>query len=262
MGKKAQKVDPHEYVCSVCDKSFTRADSAKTHAKQFILSTHPLGYGTPVIKRLRPCSNAPETSEDACEDACDILQEFVAVVAKLAKTLDADKEEFLALSKRLSNAVKPSGQNVNPECMFALEQIPPKNELKRRLLDIFTFGVVPHIVWTHVHKHKTVRKSDSCEHLRTYGIHGWTTRPTYDVAIAALERMQTRLEKMWLALKREDPKGAAVLKPAMKKFAERKTIYMDGVTFDMDYDVVASKDAVDKLVTELSMSLEEYAILL
>lgn len=251
----------NEYVCSVCGLRKERRECILSHCvTKKMAPTHPLGRDTPVLVEPK---EQDAGAEDAPVDATDLLRELVTSIDRLCKKMHAPPE-FVALGRRLVAALDPPSPDLDPQCAFALEPIPPKQELKRRLLDIFSYGVVPHIVWTHVHKHGTVRNSERKGHLQTYGVHGWATRPTSDVAREALERMQTRLEKMWRVLRREDPKGAALLGPAMRKFAAKKTIYMDGDTeaFDMESDVVASKDSVDKTINELSYSLEEHARLL
>jgi hypothetical protein len=247
----------NEYVCSVCGLRKDRRECILSHCvTKKHAPSHPLGRETPVLVQPKESDADVESPTDATE----LLHELVSVIGRLSQRARAPPE-FAALGRRLVASLDQK-DDAEPRCTFALEPMPPKQELKRRLLDVFTCGVVPHIVWTHVHKHGTVRKCERAQHLRTFGVHGWTTRPTSDIAREALERMQTRLEKMWLALKREDPKGASVLMPAMLRFAEKKTVYMDGDAFDMGSDVVASNDAADKLIEELSMSLEEYARLL
>lgn len=246
-----------KYICSVCGWRGQRKECVLSHCvTKGAKPTHPLGRNTPVL--MDPDD---KVEDDDPADATDLLRDLVTLIGRLALKAQAPPE-FAALGRRLTAALDPVRDDADPVCTFALEPIPPKQELKRRLLDVFTSGVVPHIVWTHVHKHGTVRKCEREGHLRTYGVHGWTTRPTLDVAHDALERMQTRLEKMWLALNRDDTKGACVLRPAMLKFASKKTIYMDGDAFDMGSDAIASKEAVDKTINELSESLEEYTRLL
>lgn len=245
-----------KYICSVCGWRGQRKECVLSHCvTKGARPTHPLGRETPVL--------TDDKDDEPPADATELLRDLVTLIGKLAQKAQAPPE-FAALGRRLTAALEPASDDADPACLFALEPMPPKQELKRRLLDVFTCGVVPHIVWTHVHKHRTVRKSDRAGHLQTFGIHGWATRPTSEVAHEALERMQTRLEKMWLALNRDDPKGACVLRPAMLKFAKKKTIYMDGdrEAFDLGSDVIASKDAVDATMKELSESLEEYARLL
>lgn len=247
-----------KYICSVCGHRGLRKECVLSHCvTKKAGPTHPLGRDTPVL------IDSDDNVDDPPADATDLLRDLVTLIGRLAQKSQAPPE-FAALGKRLTAALDPAHDDVDPVCAFALEPIPPKQELKRRLLDVFTCGVVPHIVWTHVHKHGTVRNCERARHLRTFGVHGWSTRPTSEIAHEALERMQTRLEKMWRALRREDPKGACVLRPAMLKFAAKKTIYMDGDSeaFDMDSDVIASKEARDKTIKELAESLEEYARLL
>jgi hypothetical protein len=245
-----------KFICSVCGWRGQRKVCVQDHCvTKKAVPTHPLGRDTPVL------IDPDDDVEDAPADATDLLRDLVTLIGRMALKAQAPPE-FAALGRRLSAALEPANDDVDPVCTFALEPMPPKQELKRRLLDVFTYGVVPHVVWTHVHKHGTVRKCGREGHLRTFGVHGWATRPTSEIAHEALERMQTRLEKMWLALCRDDPKGACVLRPAMLKFAAKKTLYMDGDAFDMGSDAIASKDAVDKTTKDLTESLEEYARLL
>jgi hypothetical protein len=250
-----------KYICSVCGWRGQRKECVLSHCvTKGAKPTHPLGRATPV---LIDSDDKVEEADEPPADATELLRDLVTLIGRLAQKAQAPPE-FAALGRRLTAALEPASDDADPVCFFALEPMPPKQELKRRLLDVFTCGVVPHIVWTHVHKHGTIRKCERARHLRTFGVHGWTTRPTSEVAHEALERMQTRLEKMWLSLRRDDPKAACVLRPAMLKFAARKTIYMDGDSeaFDLGSDVIASKDAVDKTMKDLSESLEEYARLL
>lgn len=248
------KEDPYRYVCSVCGESFTRKKTAQDHAAKK-LDTHPLGKNTDIIKVLK---SVPETTKAAStEDATELMRDFVTMVSRLATTLDAEAE-LCALGRRLIAALE-QGTECDPACEFALEPMPPKDQLKRRLLDVFKNGVVPHLVWTHVHKHGTVRASNRGGHLQVFGVHGWTTMHSIEVARQSLARMQTRLEKMWIALERDDPKAVAVLRPAMTQFAAKKTIFMDGDAFGIDCDVVESRDACDKVLEDLAASLLEYA---
>lgn len=244
--------DPYTYFCSVCDHSFTRKKSAQDHAVKHA-STHPLGKDTPVIKRLK--SEMPIKA--AADDATSLMRDFVTVVSRLSTVLDADPE-LCALGRRLVAALEPRGEGHDPACEFALEPIPPKEQLKRRLLDVFKNGVVPHLVWTHVHKHGTVRSSERDGCLQVFGVHGWTTMPSAEVARQSIERMQTRLQKMWMALERDDPKVAGVLRPAMRQFAAKKTIFMDGDAFGMEADVSESKDSASQVLQDLEKSLIEY----
>ena len=245
--------DPYTYFCSVCDHSFTRKKSAQDHAVKHA-STHPLGKDTPVIKRLKS-ETAPKA---VAEDATTLMRDFVTTVAKLTKALDADPE-LCALGRRLVAALEPPSEGYDPACEFALEPIPPKDQLKRRLLDVFKNGVVPHLTWTHVHKHATVRASDRDGYLQVFGPHGWTTMPSAEVARQSIERMQTRLQKMWIALERDDPKVVGVLRPAMRQFAAKKTIFMDADAFGMEADVTESKDSASQVLQDLEKSLIEYA---
>ena len=216
-------------------------------------ATHPLGRKTEVIKRLKQAE-----PEEHTPDAPGLLCDFVETVSKLVSALDAGPE-LSALTKRLTAAIRPRSDE--PDSEFALELLPPSRELKRRLLDVFKHGTVPHLVWTHVHRHGTVRASDRPGHLRVHGVHGWTTLPKDEVARQAMDRMQTRLQKMWRALEKQDPRAAVVLRPAMQQFAAKRTIYMDGDAFGMGADVSPSKAVEEQLVEELATSLEEYATL-
>lgn len=245
-----------EYRCSVCGPGstwYSRKKTAQDHAHKH-KATHPLGRATPI--ETRPKGDEP-SSDKAPEDPQDLLHELVSTVGRLATALSAPPE-LADLGRRLAAALH-APERGDPECFFALEYLPPKRELKRRLLDIFTYGVVPHVVWTHVHRHGTVRWSDRPGHLRTFGVHGWTTRPTEEIASEALERMQTRLEKMWLALVREDEKGATVLRPAMQQFAASRTIFMDAGAFGLERDAVLCREAAARVQSDLRDSLEEYA---
>lgn len=246
-----------EYECSVCGHRRDRRQCIIDHCKaKNRARDHPLGKDTPVLEVTSEESVA-QNSRDEAPDAVELLRGFVTAVSKLAVTLDAGSE-LSAMSRRLEGALDTVAQGAtDPECWFALEPVPPRRELKARLLDIFKRGVVPHLVWTHVHRHGTVRNSERDGHLQTYGVHGWSTKPTSEVAAEAMERMPIRLQKMWMALVREDPSAATVLRPAMKQFSAKRTIFMEGDAFGMDEDVTVSKDS--RVVEELARALDEYA---
>lgn len=248
--------EEYEYVCTGCNKLFSRAKTGQDHAEKH-RDTHPLGKKTPMTKRVK--GSAVPTGVDM--DAHDLMCEFITGVQQLVDKLNAGPE-LKALSKRLEAALRPPAVRSEPDFLFALEPLPPKCELKRRLLDIFKLGVIPHLVWTHVTQHGTVRKSEQPGHLQVYGDHGWTTLRRDEVARLSVKRMQTRIEKMWLALVNQDPKAASVLRPAMLQFVAKKTIFMDSTAFDLDSDGLVSPEAEAAVIKELAALLHEYTHLL
>ena len=227
-----------EYECSQCQKRFGRRRTAQDHCvTPACLKDHPLGRDTPIIKRAKAtCSESAESrpvpTEDTLVQARRIIKELELLV------------------------------QAAPECRFLCEPLPDVSCLKAKLVDVFNGGVVAHLTWTHVHTHKTVRKSDRPGYLRTYGTHGWISKPAEDVARASVDSMQNRLERMWLLLDRSDPKACNTLRPMMMLFSRSRVMQLDREVFGLE-DAVVVKQCPKKyeaVVQEAAESFTEYTL--
>ncbi len=242
-----------QYVCEVCGYHRPRLRSVQDHCRtKRAASTHPLGGETPISRRPMPQPDACECR--ACvSDARSAAPDDDAGFLRREDDRSACVADFTRLLTELKAVAGVLGR-WTPAHAFLREPAPSRRSLPAKLADVFAGNVAGHLTWTHVWSAGNVRGSTRAGHLRVYGPHGWNSRPTAEVAAAAVAAFPARLERMWTAV---EPRTATSLRSAMRAFAASGVAAMDADVFGEGSEPTVAATA--RLTREVAASFEEFA---